>query len=166
MSTHAYPPLDIIPLWSLINDELIELVDVVGEERLDWSPSPELWNTRGILLHVAIGRHGTMAAIIKDGKTAPDIIRAGQSAQGLKEQLRIGWERLQPLLIDPEALRREYDLPFGDKTGRLTGHWLVAGHVEHDIHHRADIYHYLGVLGIKHGEPDTIMRMYGVSSSP
>ena len=162
MTSQAFAPLDITPLWVHINDELIELVDVMPEDKLDWSPSPELWNTRGILLHIAIGRHGTMSAIIKDGKTAPDIIRGGQTPQGLKDQLRIGWERLQPLLTDPEALDREYDLPFGDKTGRLTGHWLAAGHVEHDIHHRADIYHYLALLGVKHGEPDTIMRMFGV----
>ena len=158
----TFPPLDITPLWSRINDELNELVDVMPEDKLDWSPSPELWNTRGILLHVAIGRHGTMAAIVKDGKPAPDILRGGQSTDGLKEQLRIAWERLLPFLNDPNALAREYELPFGDKTARLTGHWLAAGHVEHDIHHRADIYHYLGLLGIKHGEPDTIMRMYDV----
>ena len=160
MTSQTFAPLDITPMWSRINDELIELVDVMPEDKLDWSPSPKLWNTRGILLHIVVGRHGLMAAIVKDGKQAPDILREGQTTDGLKEQLRLSWERMQPFLRDAAKLAAEYELTFGSQTRRLSGHWLAFGHLEHDVHHRADIYHYLGLLGIEHGEPDTIFRTF------
>jgi uncharacterized damage-inducible protein DinB len=30
-----------------------------------------------------------------------------------------------------------------------TGHWIAFHLLEHDIHHRADIFHYLALLGIE-----------------
>jgi uncharacterized damage-inducible protein DinB len=31
----------------------------------------------------------------------------------------------------------------------VTGHWIAFHLLEHDIHHRADIFHYLALLGIE-----------------
>ena len=159
-ATH-FAALDIVPMWARVNDELIELIDVLGEERLDWSPKPELWNTRGILLHILIGRNFLMERVIDDGGTTPDLLREAQSTAGLKEQLRRAWQRMAPFLSDRERLSREYDVQLQNAGARrMSGHWLAFGHLEHDIHHRADIYHYLGLLGIEHGEPDTVERSF------
>jgi uncharacterized damage-inducible protein DinB len=38
---------------------------------------------------------------------------------------------------------------------RFNGHWLAYHLVEHDIHHRADIFHYLALLGIEHPQLET-----------
>jgi len=154
----ASVPLDITPMWARISDELIELLDLIPDGKLDWSPSPELWNFKGILLHIIIGRHGLMQMIVKDGKQSPDVLREGQTTDGLKGQLRVSWQRMLPFLSDPAQLAREYDVPFEDETKRINGHWLASGQLEHDIHHRADIYHYLGLLGVAHGEPDALAR--------
>ena len=158
MSSQAFPALDITPMWARINAELVELLDLIPDDKLDWSPSPQLWNFKGILLHIVIGRHGLMQMIVKDGKQAPDVMREGQTADGLKEQLRVSWQRMAPFLSDASQLAREYDVPFEGQTKRLSGHWLASGQLEHDIHHRADIYHYLGQLGVEHGEPDALAR--------
>ncbi len=50
-------------------------------------------------------------------------------------------------------------MPVQGSTVRAKGHWLAFGHLEHDVHHRADIIHYLDALGIDHPEPDTLARM-------
>lgn len=48
-------------------------------------------------------------------------------------------------LRDQVKLDTTYD---GD--GRpVTGHWIAFHLLEHDIHHRADIFHYLALLGIE-----------------
>ena len=157
--TDTYPPLDITPLWALVNDDLIALLDALPEEKLDWSPRPELWNSKGILIHLCFGRHGLMQFIVQDGHEGPDIIREGQTKAGLREQLVASWERVQPFLRDAEALARRYEAETLGETGILTGHELAFGQLEHDIHHRADILRYLGELGIAHEEPDTLLRV-------
>jgi uncharacterized damage-inducible protein DinB len=155
----AYVPLDITAYWALVNDDLVEAVDRLSEEQLNWSPRSELWNFKGILLHVCLGRHGMMSGTVQDGQEMPDVLGLGQTKDGLKKQIRISWQRMEPFLCDADALAREYDAQVLSEEGRLTGHALAFGQLEHDIHHRADILHYFRELGIAHGEPDTLERV-------
>jgi uncharacterized damage-inducible protein DinB len=99
-----------------------------------------------------------MQVLVKDGLQAPDVLREGQTADGLKQQLRIAWERTLPLLSSAEALDREYEVPFDGKTARVRGHLLAFGQLEHDVHHRGEIGSYLTLLGIDCPEPDTLAR--------
>ena len=154
----VFPPLDITPMWARVNDELVELLDLLPDDKLDWSPSPDRWNVRGILLHVCIGRYGLMQVIVQDGRQAPDVLKEGRTRDGLREQLRLSWKRMQPFLSDAAALVREYEVPFAGQTSRVNGHWLAFGQLEHDVHHRGEIGGYLTLLGIEHPEPDTLGR--------
>jgi uncharacterized damage-inducible protein DinB len=151
-----YAPLDITPMWSRVNDDLIRLVDLVPEDKMDWSPKPELWNARGILIHVCFGRYMLMQGLDGDTVPVPDVLREGQTREGLKEQLRLSWRRLDVLLTSPERLAAEFDINVEAGTARLNGNWTAVGLLEHDIHHRADILHYLALLGIDHPEPDAV----------
>jgi uncharacterized damage-inducible protein DinB len=157
--TSRYPPLAITPLWALVNDDIIALLDALPEDKLNWSPRPELWNAKGILIHLCFGRYGLMGMIVKDGKEGPDVMRQGQTKAGLRELLHLSWERMEPFLRDEAALEREYEAMTLGETGMLTGHELAFGQIEHDLHHRADILHYLRELGIAHDEPDTLLRV-------
>jgi uncharacterized damage-inducible protein DinB len=161
----TFAPLDITSYWSRVNDDLIGIVDLLGEERLNWSPMPELWSARGILLHVCFGRHGLMAGIVQDGRPVPDVLSGGQTAAGLKQQLRESWQRMVPFLSDRARLDAEFEPEVLGTKGRLDGHALVFGQIEHDIHHRADILHYLRQLGIAHDEPDIALRVLQESAS-
>ena len=38
---------------------------------------------------------------------------------------------------------------------RRDGHWLAFHGLEHDVHHRADIFFYMALLGIEHGFIET-----------
>jgi len=151
----AFPPLDATPIWARVNDQLVELLGLLPEDKLDWSPKRGLWNAKGILLHVCLGR-GIVAHLVPDGEPWPDMLREGQTKEGLQSMLRVSWQRMEPFLRDAQALAREYDVPYQEQTLRLSGHWLVFGQLEHDIHHRADIVRYLDELGIAHPEPDVI----------
>jgi uncharacterized damage-inducible protein DinB len=37
----------------------------------------------------------------------------------------------------------------------FSGHWLAYHLLEHDVHHRADIFAYLALLGIEHPQVET-----------
>ena len=154
----TYPPLDVTPIWASVNEDLIEIVDLFGDENLNWSPRPERWSARGILLHCVIGRFGISGAVIQDGKPNPDILKQGQNKEGLKSQLRASWERLAEFVGNAALLAGEYDVPYQGKTAKLNGHWLAFGLLEHDIHHRGELVGYLDLLGIAHAEPDSIER--------
>ncbi|MEX1254387.1 MAG: DinB family protein [Dehalococcoidia bacterium] len=156
MSETTYPPLDIASEYARVTDHLISLVDCVPDDKLEWSPKPELWNLKGILLHVAWARHGWLGFTVQDGETSPDVLRAGQTRDGLKEQLRLSGERLQRFLADPGKLAGTYeDTDEEGATRTVTGHWVAYHLLEHDIHHRANVFDYLALLGIEHPQIET-----------
>jgi uncharacterized damage-inducible protein DinB len=145
-----FASLNIVRYWVPLNSQLIELIDLIPGDKLDWSPKPELYNFRGILIHISSARHTWMTRDIRDGEETPDVLQAGQSRDGLKESLRLSWARMERFLQDAEKLDATYDIMGGAE--QRDGHWIAYHGLEHDIHHRADIFHYLALLGIEHGE--------------
>lgn len=150
MSAQTFAALDIVPFWSRLNDELIELLDLVPDEQINWSPKPELWNFRGILLHIAGSRDYWMGRIVQDGDPAPSVYETTRSKEEIKSEYRRTWGRLQRFLADPANLATTYR-----EDAVVSGHWIAFHVLEHDIHHRADIFHYLALLGIEHPEVGT-----------
>ena len=67
-----------------------------------------------------------------------------------QDVVAIGVERV---LRDQASLDATYTR---EDTGEsMTGHWIAFHLLEHDIHHRSDIFHYLALLEIEHPEVDT-----------
>jgi uncharacterized damage-inducible protein DinB len=154
----SYPPLAITEYWSRLNDNLVELVDCIPDDRFEWSPAPQLWNLRGVLLHIAGARHRWMEKAVRDGESTPDLLREGQTRDGLKTQLRLSWQRLERFLQDPDKLSREY--PSADDDGAWqafaqrpqragNGYWIAFHRLQHDAIHRADVLNYLSLLGVE-----------------
>jgi uncharacterized damage-inducible protein DinB len=150
-----YPRLDITPTWAKLNDSLIKLVDYVPEEKINYSPREGLWNFRGILLHIAAARDSWIGGAIQDGLDVPSVWTSVRSKTEIQEAYRRTWARVESFLSDAALLAAEYpdDGPDGPRT--LTGHWIAYHLLEHDIHHRADIFHYLAMLGIETPEVGT-----------
>lgn len=147
----TFPPLAITRYWASVNGQLIGLVDLIPSDKLDWSPKPELYNLKGILIHISSARNTWLTRDVNDGQTSPDVMREGQTKEGLKEQLRLSWARMERFLGNQGQLDATYDIPL-EPVQRRDGHWIAYHGLEHDIHHRADIFHYLALLGIAHGE--------------
>ena len=145
MSNDGFARLDIVPIWVRLNDELIRLVDYVPEDKMNWSPKPELWNFHRILLHIAGARDTWLGRDIKYGIQTPDPSTGVPTRADLQLALRRTWERLAAFLCDPTKLEATYTTPWET----ANGHWIAFHALEHDIHHRADIFHYLALLGIK-----------------
>jgi len=145
MADMTFPRIDITPTWGHLNAELVRLVDYVPDDKLDWSPRPELWSFRRILLHVASARDIWLRRDVKDGIDAPDVAETVQSRAEIQQAYERTWERLQAFLRDDHKLDATYTTPWET----TNGHWIAFHALEHDIHHRADILHYLALLGIK-----------------
>ena len=148
----TYPPLAITSFWSAITDHLIELVDLVPAGKMDWSPTTEVWNFRGYFIHIAGARHHWLQHAIRDGETSPDIVRQGQTNDGLKTVLRESWERMQRFLSRAELLDVLYHPPPGDPNyvdpEAFSGHFIAYHRLVHDAHHQGDILRHFELLGV------------------
>lgn len=147
-------PLDIVPFWSRLNEGMIRLVDYIPDDKLDWSPQDGLWNFKGTLIHMCAVRHAWLEGDVKDGEQGPDVLREAQTKDGIKRHLELSWQRLERFLSNPAQLAATYK---GDANDPRTynGHWIAYHILEHDIHHRADVFHYLALLGIEHPDVGT-----------
>ncbi len=155
MSGRAFPPLDIADQWPKLNEQLVSLVDIIPDDKWNWRPQRGLWNFRGIFLHIPMARHNWLANMIKDGEQTPDVLQEGQTNEGVKEQLHRSWQRLERFLSDAARLAANYNVVYYDEPQTFTGHWIAYHLLEHDIHHRADIFHYLALLGVEHPNVET-----------
>ena len=151
MAESTYASLDIVPTWATFNDELIRLVDYVPEDKISWSPKSELWNFRGILLHLADARDNWLGHDVGDGVEWTAVWHVVRTKPEIQEALRRTWARLERFLSDASLLDATYDIADpGQPPEQKPGHWIAFHLLEHDIHHRADILHYLALLGIEH----------------
>lgn len=140
----SYVPLDIGPVWARFNADLIRLVDYVPDDKINWSPKPELWNFRGILLHIADTRDSWLAGT-GDGDTVDSVWTSVRTKDEIKRAYARTWQRVERFLANRDKL----DATYRDDEGDVTGHWIAFHLLEHDIHHRADVFHYLALLGIE-----------------
>ena len=152
MPKTAYPPLDFTGHWGRLNDTLNQLVDCIPDDKLDWSPREDLWSFRTILSHVSSTRQNWLT---REGVDREDILAAVQTKDDIKTLLQESWARVERFLSEQRYLDRVYE---GERDGQeysYSGHWIAFHLLEHDIHHRADIFHYLALLKIEHPEIGT-----------
>jgi len=145
-----YPAIDLTPYWASLNDDLITIADAIPDDKLNWTPKPELWNFRGILLHIASARDGWLGNEVADGDTAPNVYQTTRSKPEIQREYRRTWQRLERFLRDGAKLDASYKLGRDDDSepeASANGHWIAFHLLEHDIHHRADLLHYLALLG-------------------
>ncbi len=141
--------LDILPTWKNLNDMLVELVDRVPDDKMEWSPKPELWTFHHTFLHLAEAREQWMNRAINDGETDIGVYQNVHTKQEIKIALRQTWERIHRTFNDQEKLDATYRDRYWAAAPLRTGHWVAFHLLEHDLHHRADMLLYLALLGIE-----------------
>ena len=82
---------------------------------------------------------------MKDGADASDVVRTVRTKAEIQETYLRTWKRLEAFLRDVRKLDATYTTPWET----ANGHWIAFHALEHDIHHRADILHYLALLDIQ-----------------
>ena len=152
MPKTAYPLLDITAHWGRLNDTLIQLVDYIPDDKLDWSPREDLWSFRTILSHVSSTRQNWLTP---EGVDREVILATVSTKDDIKTLLLESWARVERFLSEQRYLDRVYE---GERDGQkysFSGHWIAFHLLEHDVHHRADVLHYLALLEIEHPEVET-----------
>lgn len=147
----SFPRLDIAPHWQGVQDDLLRIVDLIPVDKLNWSPKDGLWNSRGILIHVADARDGWLARTVEDGDPYPNIWTTVRGRADLKRELIRTFERLQRFLSNQAQLEASYSDDWDGETVTISGHWIAFHLLEHDVHHRAELLQRLALLDVPHG---------------
>ena len=153
MAEDVYPRLAIVRHWSTMNDHLIELVDLIPDEKLDWSPREGEWGLRLVLQHLILARyHGPIMDGHDDGAEMSAAVADTRTKEGIKKQLRHSWGILAEFLSDAKRLDAQCE-PNARGFYQLEpeiydGHYVAYHRLAHDLHHRSTVLDYLGQLGI------------------
>lgn len=154
MTNKPATAIDVLPFWARMNEQIIQLVDYIPDD-MNWSPKPELWNFKGILIHFCMARHNWLANTVRDGEESPNVLAGALAKEDLKHQLAVSWQRLERFLSDPAKMAASYEGTYYGKPTTFTADYVAYLLLVHDIHHRADIFHYLALLGIEHPSVET-----------
>ena len=149
MSTAERPRLDISPHWATVQRDLLRIVDLVPDDKIDWSPKEGLWNFRGILIHVSDARDRWLASRVIDGDPYPNIWTTARTKADLTRELARTWDRMGRFLANQSQLDATYDVDYHDEDP--SGHWIAFHLLEHDVHHRAELMQRLALLDVEHG---------------
>ena len=98
-----YPRLNFAPHWKMTNDNLVELIDLVPEDKLDWSPPGE-WSIRVITTHIILARYHDPIVPGRDGAQISDVVLDCRTKSGLKQHLRSSWDMVEAFLRDQAKL--------------------------------------------------------------
>jgi uncharacterized damage-inducible protein DinB len=145
----TFPALQITAHWQEVQDQVLHILDLIPDEKLNWTPKADLWNARGILIHIADARDQWLTRDVKDGDEYPNIWTTARTKDDIKRELERSFQRMQRFLANQGQLDATY---VNDHDGRsYDGHWIAFHLLEHDIHHRAELLQRLALLGIEHG---------------
>jgi len=147
----TFPALAISAYWQSVQDDLVRIVDLFPEGKLNWSPKEELWNSRGILIHVSDARDRWMWRTVKDGEPYPNIWTTARTRDDLKRELTRTFARLQRFLRNQAQLDASYEDEWDGGRATYDGHWIAFHLLEHDVHHRTELMQRLALLGVEHG---------------
>ena len=145
-----YLSLDIGQYLQSLQNQLLLIVDLIPDDKLNWTPKHDLWNARGILIHMSDVRDRWLANGVQDGEPYPNVWQTARTKDDLKRELDRTYQRLTRFLTSAVQLDATYPDP-GYPQSLRSGHWLAFQLLEHDIHHRAELLQRLALLDIAHG---------------
>jgi uncharacterized damage-inducible protein DinB len=123
---------------------------VAPDDKLEWAPAKDMISLGNIFMHIAEASDYWITTII-DKKECIDYTPCPCPPKAeIAAMLDSHWLRIEEFFSRaPQIMEGPYLLQRRSGTAELTGSWIMLHLLEHDIHHRSQINHYLRILGIK-----------------
>jgi len=138
-----------LPFFESIRERTLRVVALVPEEKLEWRHSPGVFSPGDLARHIA----ATERYVFAENVFARPSRYPGcgtELAQG-RDAIQAFMQRIHAETVDilrqlkPEDLQRKGATPDGYS---ITAWKLLRAMVEHEVHHRGEIYVYLALLGV------------------
>ncbi len=136
--------------WDQVRVDLLRALDMVTDEQLTFTPREGLWSLGRVAVHIASAEDGWFRYVVQrqlpgwPGLKAEDYPTVG----AIKTLLNEVHARTDAYLetVDAADLDRIIETPWGES---LSLRWIVWHVLEHEIHHRGEIFLMLGLLGLE-----------------
>jgi uncharacterized damage-inducible protein DinB len=136
--------------WAVVRRGLLAALDQVSEEQLGFVPREGLWSLGTVARHIAEAEEGWFRHVVRrelatwpefKGKDYPTV-------DSIKQVLTSVHQRTESYLatIDVADLERIIHTPWDED---IPLRWIVWHVLEHEIHHRGEIYLMLGLMGME-----------------
>ena len=136
--------------WSSVRKGLYLALERISDEQLTFSPGEGLWSLGQVALHIASAEHGWFRHVIQNElpEWPQDLeLKDHPTVAGIRLVLDKIHDRTLVYLasLDDTGLKRIIRTSHGETFPVHAAVWHV---LEHEIHHRGEIYLMLGLLGI------------------
>jgi uncharacterized damage-inducible protein DinB len=139
--------------WDGVRRDLLRAVDLLIDAQLDFTPRPELRTVRQVLVHIAEAEQGWFRYVVEQKTKSWDEagIRTASypTVASLKRLLANVHESTDTFLatLPVEELNRLCEDPWGGPPDSVR--WIIWHVLEHEIHHRGELFLMLGLLGMQ-----------------
>jgi len=137
--------------WAEVRGGLFQALDRLTDAQLDFVPRQGLWSLGTVARHIANAEEGWFRYVVSrewDGWPPEYTADDYPTVASLKALLAEVHARTEAYLatVDAADLDRAVKAPWG---ASLPLRWIVWHVLEHEIHHRGEIYLMLGLLGME-----------------
>ena len=136
--------------WQSIRRGLIEALDQLDDEQLQFVPRPGLWSLGQVACHIADAEDGWFRHVTTGELDEWPEFKAEDypTVESVKKLLAQVHERTEAYLItlDDADLEQIVRAPWGST---FPLRWIIWHVLEHEIHHRGEIYLMLGLMGME-----------------
>ena len=159
-----------LPYFDSVHQRTLRVVRAIPPHRIEWRHSEDVFSCGDLARHIAAVERFTFAENVLGRPSCyqgcgPEII--GESRDVLDFMDRMHRETIEILKpLQPEDLHRKGLSPQGTP---VTAWKLLRAMVEHEIHHRGEMYVYLALLGVPRpplfGVTEPELRRYRLNPS-
>jgi len=140
---------EMMPYWQAVRRGLLEALDEFSDEELYFRPAEGLWSLGEVALHIADAEEGWFDYVVQRrfSEWPPNSsLQAYPSMTGVQKRLDEVHTRTLDFLkpLSPADLDRAIQAPWGSE---FPLHFVLWHVLEHEIHHRGEIFLMLGMLG-------------------
>jgi uncharacterized damage-inducible protein DinB len=141
--------------WNDVRAVLYEAFDLITDEQLSFTPREGLWSLHETLCHIAGVEEGWFRYVVTREIGGWDEAEFNPADYPTRADLRVLLDRVHArttAMFAAEsdlsaAMQREITMPRGGHP--FTVEWVTWHVIEHEIHHRGEVFLMLGLLGIE-----------------
>ena len=137
--------------WDEVRTGLLRALDMLTDDQLDFVPREGLWSLGEVARHIANAEEGWFRYVIARAYDEwPSAYSAADypTVASIKTLLAEVHARTKTYLdtLSLADLDQQIDAPWGEQLSLL---WIIWHVVEHEIHHRGEIFLMLGLMGLE-----------------
>jgi uncharacterized damage-inducible protein DinB len=137
--------------WAEVREGLLQALDKLTDAQLDFVPREGLWSLGTVARHIANAEGGWFRyAVARELAEWPVEYTAEEypTIESIKALLTEVHARTEAYLVTVNAayLDQAIEVPWG---AEISLRWIIWHVLEHEIHHRGEIFLMLGMLGLE-----------------